>query len=498
MNACPVSEEAVVAPAAPARPAEAPAPTASRLRSSLAWNAASDATARGASLWLSFFVAHQLAVADFGRFSYVLSLVQVAWLAGDAVANSGYATRELARRRDEAGVPARGAGRVLWRSRLVAAALLTLAVLAAAAWLPIAPELRPVLAAGAAYFVAYAAFPDWALRALEDFRTLFLASAAYALVLVVTTALVLPRTHAPAHAALAWGAAFLAAAAVAVPALRARGVFARAPQVATWHQHARRSLVFALGAVAGIALAQLPLILSGALATPHEAGLFAAAFRMLVAVLGVFSVLWWPLFPVLVRLAPGSPEHRRTVTDAAVTVAALALPAASAATIFARPLLVELFGAPYSGGARALAMGAWVVPLFATCGLLEQVALAANGERLRLRVYGLAAAVQVALGVMFVARGGALAAAATLLAGSAVSAVMWAAAQRDVLPGRELVSRAWPVVAANAALAMAWLGLARVPGLPAVVAIGAGGVAYASGLVALRLVPWLQRAEREA
>ncbi len=141
--------------------------------------------ARGASLWVSFFGARQLTVEDFGRFTFALAIVQYVWLAGDAAANSGYATRELARRRAAKVVPLHGVAQPFWLARLGAAAMLTAAVLAASAWLPIARNaLAPVLAASSAYLLAYAAFPDWALRGLEDFRGLCGANVAYAIALV--------------------------------------------------------------------------------------------------------------------------------------------------------------------------------------------------------------------------------------------------------------------------------------------------------------------------
>lgn len=68
-----------------------------RLSGHLAWNLGADLAARGASLWLSFFCARMLGVAGFGRFCFALAAAQYAWLAGDAVLNGGYATRETAR-----------------------------------------------------------------------------------------------------------------------------------------------------------------------------------------------------------------------------------------------------------------------------------------------------------------------------------------------------------------------------------------------------------------
>ncbi len=497
MNAGALAERAPGHADASPTPADAPAPTAGRLRRDVAWNAASDLAARGASLWVSFFCARQLGVEDFGRFTFALGIVQYVWLAGDATANSGYATRELTTARHAAVTPLRGVGDPFLRARLTAAVALTALVVAAAAVLPIARELRPVLAGATCYFLAYAAYPDWALRGLQDFRRLAVSNVAYALALVASTAVLLPRTHSPAVAAAAWGGSFAAGAAVALPALVSRGVFTGgATPAGAWRAHARRSLVFSLGAIAGIGSVQTPLLLAGALATPHEAGLFAAAFRLMLVPFGVFSVLWWPLFPVLARLEPGTAPHRRVIADAAALVAAAALPPAVACAVVPAPLLRALFGAAYAGAAPALTLCALALPLYAVSGLLEQVALAARGEVLRLRVYATASAVILLVGAFTVPRLGAFGGALALFAGFATAAIAWTVALREWLPVGPAIRRVAPLLPLAAALGAAWWAGARFTHLPVLAVLAAGGALYAAAAFGLRLVPLLADARR--
>lgn len=493
------TEAAPERPPAPEPPASESTPAAARLRGDVAWNAASDLAARGASLWVSFFCARQLGVEDFGRFTFALGIVQYVWLAGDATANSGYATRELTHARHAPVTPLRGIGDPFLRARLAAAAVLTLVVLVAAWALPMAPALKPVLAAGSAYFLAYAAYPDWALRGLQDFRRLCVANVVYAVALIASTAWLLPRTHSPAVAALAWSASFAAAAAVGLPALVARGVFTARPAArGAWRTHARRSMLFSLGAIAGIGSVQTPLLLSGALATPHEAGLFAAAFRLMLVPFGVFSVLWWPLFPLLARLEPGTAPHRRLIADAAALVAAAALPPALACVVLPAPLLTALFGAAYAHAAPSLVLCALALPLYAVSGLLEQVALAAHGEVLRLRVYSAASAVILVVGLVAVPRLGAFGGALALFAGFAAAAIAWSVALREWLPVSEAARRVAPLLPLVAALGVAWVAGARWTPLPPLAVLAIGAALYAAAAFGLRLVPLLGDARRRS
>ena len=469
-----------VPPVGDAADEAAVAPRAQGFAAHLSWNVLSDLAARGASLWVSFFCAHVLAVADYGRFTWALAMAQTAWLAGDALLNSGYATRELARIA-AAGRAPRGAGDLFWQARLSAGVLLSTVLAGAALVAPLPPVSRAALLASAAYGFAYAAFPDWALRAVSDFRTLLFANLAYALTLIVATLAWLPRHPSAAWAAGLWSTSFLAAAGVAVTALSRRGLLTARPALtlAAWTPHVRRSFVFSLGALAGIGSVQLPLLITGAVASAHEAGLFASAFRLILVPLGAFSVLWWPLFPLLVRRRPGDAAHRELVGRAAALAAAVAAPTGLMLGIFAEPLLAVLFGREYAAAAPALRAGAWALPAYVTCGLFEQVALASGGEALRLRVYGLASLVIATLAWTLVPAIGGAGAAIALASGFAAAALVWGVTLREHLPWRAMGRRLSPVLVASGVLAVAWLGLAHTP-VPAPVSITLGGVAFAA------------------
>ncbi|MFN8589582.1 MAG: hypothetical protein U0704_17480 [Candidatus Eisenbacteria bacterium] len=453
-----VAEPVTVAPAAPPHAAEAPVRAwAQRFAGQLAWNVVSEVAARGASLWLSFWCARALAVSTFGRFTFALALTQYLWLLGDASANGGFAAREIARlRATHPGRAARLAGRFL---SLRAGAGLALAVLVAlvSRALPLDADTRGALLGATVFLVAYGAFADWALRAFEDFRGLAFASLAAAGSLVASTLLWLPSHPQSAVAAALWGGSFGVAALVAFVRLRLR----RRVRFAAPHPldtgHWARSAVFSVGAVAGIGAAQAPLLAMGLLGEAHAGGLFGAAYRLVVAVLGVFSVLWWPLFPVLARSRPEHAEFRDALAALARTALTLALPAAVTFLVWPREVLTLAFGSRYADGAAALRVAAIGIPVFACSGLLEQACLAAGQESLRARAFGFAVVLVAGGAWLAVPALGGVGAALLLPMAYGFTGVVFAVVLGPILPLARLAREAVPVAAASVALAAAWL-----------------------------------------
>jgi O-antigen/teichoic acid export membrane protein len=458
------------------------------LASNLAWNAASELVARGSSLWLSFACARMLPIPEFGRLSFALALSQYVWLAGDTVANSGYATREVARVRGADPHSARRLkGRIL-ALRLGAAAALTAITAAVLAFVPMPAELRGAVAGGAVFYLSYAAFPDWALRAREDFRGLALANLAAAVALVGGTLAWLPRHPDAGTAAALWGGSFLAAALVTLSRLLPQRAFLWDGGTSGMGVHARRSLVFSIGAIGGIGCAQAPMLIVGLLASPVAAGLFGAGYRFLLVVINAFSVMWWPLVPVLLRARRGGREFDAALVAIGGVVLLLALPATLAFVIWPTELLSIAFGARYAGGADALRVAGFAVPLYATSALLEQACLATGGEGLRARVNLFALAALVATGLVLVPRLGPTGASWGLVAAFGCSVTTYVVACRRLLPWRELARRAGAPLALNAALAGGWLA-ARALALPALTALIAGALLYVIAAVAAGLVP---------
>ncbi|MBI5170002.1 MAG: hypothetical protein HZA61_10975 [Candidatus Eisenbacteria bacterium] len=467
-------------PAAPSVPKAHP--WAASFAGQLAWNVVSEVAARGASLWLSFWCARALSVSTFGRFTFALALTQYLWLIGDATANGGFAAREIARLRVEhPGRASRLAGRFL-SLRFGAGVAIAALVACAALVLPLDSDTRGALIGATTFLLAYGAFADWGLRAFEDFRGLAFASLAAAATLVVTTMAWLPAHPQASLAAALWGASFAVAALIAFVRLASSGRVRFAPPHPADARHWRRSAVFSLGSVAGIGIVQAPLLAMGLLGEAHANGLFGASYRLVVAVLGVFSVLWWPLFPVLSRSRPGSGEFSDALAALARTAMLLALPATILLLVWPSQVLTLAFGERYSGGATALRIAAAGIPVYAWSGLLEQACLATGLEALRARTYGIAAVLVTVAACATVPRFGAAAAAALMLGTFVFTSAVFLAAMHGQLPLAHMRRSLRPAFVLGGALALVWGGCAALhaPFLPS---LAVGSIAYAAAVL---------------
>ena len=468
-------------PAAPAH-----ARPAGRLSANLAWNLGSDVAARGASLWLAFFCARVLTVAGFGLFAFAQAAGQYAWLPGDAVLNSGYATREIARAR---AAPRRMAWD-FYGARLSAAAVLTAVYLAAVLAMPLPPEQRGVLLAASLFFVSYALFPDWAARGLQDFRSLAAGNVEVAATLILSTSLLLrSRPGAPLATAL-WASSFAAGALVLAPLL-ARSFRLLPVHFAPrgWLRHTRGSAAFSIGAALAVAIGQAPTLLLGMLCPAREVGLFAAGFRLVSTGLGLLGVLWWPVFPVLSTTAPSSPRFLEVFRAFFTLMMGLSLPAALALAVFPGEILRALFGPAYGEGAGVLRVLVWALPLFAAVTVLEITLLATGGEVSRVWVHGLALATLVVAMLAVGHRRGALGAAIALLVGLSVALVGFAAALRGTVRPAWVTGPLARILVANLAAGSFWI-TARRAGIGAMPVQGALGIfVYAACVVALGLGP---------
>lgn len=429
----PVVAAATAAPQAP--PAAPAAPRISRrLTNNLTWNVASEAAGRGASLWLSFWIARAVSVEDFGRFAFSLAAVQYAWLAVDAAANGGYAAREVAKLRGLGDARGPALAGLFLRARVLAGLVLTPLAAAVVALAPLPAESKRALTGALPYFIVSASFADWALRGTEDFRGLALANLLGAATLVTGTLVLLPQWPSASTATAIWALSLLAPAGVAFVRLHRAGALAAPAAGLPWRPHARRSTLFAAGAAASIGCVQLPLLIVGAFASPAEAGHFSAAYRLVLAVVGVASMVCWPLLPVLASTPPGSAEFRRAIRFGGALALALAGSAAAVLAIAPARVLAAAFGEAYVPGADALRIAALALPAVAVTALLDQVCLGIGGERSRVFVFGTALAVLVAAAFALVPRFGSVGASASLLAAFVTAAGGYAIVLRSVLP----------------------------------------------------------------
>lgn len=410
----------------------------------VARNTALLVAAQGAASGLGFVTvavaARGLGAAEFGRFSFLLSVAVGLQMVSDFGIGT-VLTRELARS-PEGGARDLVAGLGLRAALGVASGLGMLALAAvgagpfggalpAAAILAILPGISGVAGAGRAAIRAGERM-EWilALTAGEAALRLALTVAALAaglgLLGVAAAAVLGPAAAAAGAMAVGWGM---------VGGGRARGAGARILPLLG------EAWPFGLAALAGAVAARLDLWLVAAWLGDEATGLYAAGGRGLDALRGVAVALFGALLPAVARSArgPGGEEAERRAAVASRTAGrmatALALAVAVGLGIAARPLLGAVFGRAFEPAAPAFRLQVLAIVPYAV-GTILCVRLAVRGRGGAIAAAQSVAAVgSFALAAWWIPRWGILGAAAATLAREFVTAALYGLAIRT-LPAR--------------------------------------------------------------
>lgn len=445
--------------------------------------AAGFAVGTGLALLGAALVTRHLGPADYGRFQTVVALVTVVAAVGD-LGVSTLTLRELSARR--------GAQRGALLELLLGLRLATAAVAVAIAVLAaLALGYDTTMVGGAALVAAGSA-----VGALQATLAAPL-SAQLRLGAVATLDVLRQALTTGAYVALvAAGAGLTAFYAVSLPAQAlclAATVAVLGGTAVRWRPRidprAWRSLVapvlsFGLATASGQLYIYTALILTGLVASAHETGLFAAAFRVVLIVGTVPGILVTGAFPLLSRAAR---EDRARLTRQLGPLlegaGALGGAALLACVLGAPAILGVLAGDAFADAASvlrvqglALALTFLIAPLgFALLALGRQRAMLA-GNLMALAVSG---ATVIALASAHGARGAAW---ATVLGEATLAVAYTTALLRDVRPVPGRLPRA-------AVALVVGLAAGALPGWSAAVAATVGLAVYAAALVALRAVP---------
>lgn len=254
------------------------------------------------------------------------------------------------------------------------------------------------------------------------------------------------------------------------------------PEPADW----RALWGFALPRAASVAVDAssmwVGVLLTGALATQAEAGVFAAVGRYVLAGLLVMQGLRVAIAPQLSRLlgagrrAEAAQVYRRT----SLWIVVLSWPAYLMLAVFA-PAFLELFGREFRAGATPMAVLAVAMLVNVGVGLVQTVLLMSGNSRGHLLATIAGLVLNVALCLLLVPRHGALGAAIAWSCGivceNVLAAVLARRALGEALLGRTLVVSALVVTAATGAAAAlgALLAGRGLPGLGVALAIVAAG-----------------------
>jgi O-antigen/teichoic acid export membrane protein len=212
----------------------------------------------------------------------------------------------------------------------------------------------------ALYLVVRAVQPDWLLRGLERYRALAFANLATAVLQLAITYLLIKGPEDFALSSLPWFASYLIGAIAVAVAVRQSGipVWRRGASSGPrgWWRHWSESIHFTLSSGVSTLYQNLPLLYLYWQGSPQATGLFAAPFRLVIALLFVASVFPMTLYPVIADLETRGQNRAlgRLIAWAAVATAISTGVASAIVAIWAEPIVLRMFGSEYLPGAVSL------------------------------------------------------------------------------------------------------------------------------------------------
>lgn len=312
-----------------------------------------EVAAKGSLFLVSLWLADVLGTAAFGEFSYQQTVFMFVWMGID-LGLGMYATREVARAPHEV----TGFAADFATMRLVLAVGLTLPVLLIM-WVSGADALQMWLAAGfTLYVLARAVQLDWLMRGLEYYRALAIINLAIAGLLLAFTYTMVAEPSDAKWASLPWFLSYFAGTLGIQIVLHRKGMRWNRGNLhpSRWIHHWKQSIHFTLSSGVSTLYQSIPLLFVHHVASAHTTGVFAAPFRVVVALVFVASIFPMTIYPVFANLhsRANAAALTRLVGISTVAMAVGAAVVTLFVWTYAGDLMDALFGSQYRAGIPVL------------------------------------------------------------------------------------------------------------------------------------------------
>ena len=158
------------------------------------------------------------------------------------------------------------------------------------------------------------------------------------------------------------------------------------------------------------------LILVGFIGGKAEAGIYAAAYKVVNMLAIIIGLIGLAIYPAMARLFKSDPERSKVFVSAITgTMLALFLPIAVGGTLISNQLVQFFYGAEYASAAKPLAILLWYVLLTAVRVSFAYALLAINEDRSYITAITGGALIDLALIAFMVPKWGATGAAAAMV-----------------------------------------------------------------------------------
>ncbi len=287
------------------------------------------------------------------------------------------------------------------------------------------PEVKLLLLLSGLMFFSSAFSMTWVFQALEQMKFV---AASTVLSQLVFSACILGLLDSPSRTAwvpvLQFAGEALAALYMLYFLSRNFGALCLSFDFRAWHRIWKESLPIGISAALSMVLYNFDIVLLGFMKSPAEVGQYSAAYRFINFFVAFLALYATNIFPSVSRCRDKPTVLARISDRSARYTLLLSIPLAAGGMMVARPLMKWFFGPEFTGGAGALSILLWVIPIMA-CRSVHRATLLSHGfQREFLWIALLAAAVNTALNLVLIPRFSYLGAAATSVAGELIVSIL--------------------------------------------------------------------------
>jgi len=194
----------------------------------------------------------------------------------------------------------------------------------------------------------------------------------------------------------------------------------------SWPAILKSSLPFGIITFTLLAAKDLDTVLLSILRSSEEVGWYRAAYDLTFKLLFIRSAILRPLFPQMARHYGTSQERvGQSFNFAFKLLWTLTLPIAIGTTILAEPIIDLLYGGKYPNSAIILAIIIWSFPLLSLSSLCGTVSTASDKEKKAVRVYTIAALLNLGSNIIAIPLWGYIGAAASTILTEAVTLIFF-------------------------------------------------------------------------
>nr|CRH06894.1 putative Membrane protein involved in the export of O-antigen and teichoic acid [Candidatus Magnetococcus massalia] len=342
-----------------------------RITANFLWLLLSELVGRGAIIIGGIYLSRVLGVESYGLFVLAQSTIQGFWLAVD-MGSGLYGVREIARNPEQA---ARVINPLLTMRITFGIAIYGLLVLVVwglpamgASWQGTVLDgpLAMVLLAAGLYLIIYSFYPDWILKGLEGFRELPYGRVLAALLFIVGIVSWVEGPEGLVLAGSIWALSYLAGSGLLFYRLVKTTGYRFRPdwRLPVWWGHLRESIFYSLSSLLMMAYNYLPLLLIMGWHSETILGLFAAPFRIILAIGSAGYLLATAFFPSMARLyQQDRPQLVRRYRALRWLLLIAGCAVAIIGSLMAEPVVLTLFGQAYRESVAVFAVAIWLVPI---------------------------------------------------------------------------------------------------------------------------------------